>query len=261
MSEHRGELRVLVVDDVAEAADELARLLAGTPEVDSVSTATEPLAAIREIELHPFDAVFLDIAMPGLGGLELGSLLARLAAPPVIVFVTAHAEHAVNAYGVGAIDYLLKPVRAERLATAVSKVRRMVRGTHLVQQESAPETAEDLPVLTVESEGRTWYVRREDVRFVEASGDYVRLRTPSGRHPVRMPISRLEQQWAAAHFLRVHRSYLVDIRAVRELRSDSAGSLLARTDVGDVPVSRRHARQLRESLLHAAQNGLLEDTS
>ncbi|MHA6799360.1 LytR/AlgR family response regulator transcription factor [Bounagaea algeriensis] len=261
MTENHGELRVLVVDDVAEAADELARLLADAPEVDSVSTATDPLAAIREIETSSFDAVFLDIAMPGLGGLELGSLLSRLTTPPVIVFVTAYAEHAVNAYGVGAIDYLLKPVRAERLATAVSKVRRMVRGTHVVEQESNPDPGEDLPVLEVECEGRTWYVRRDDVRFVEANGDYVRLRTPTGRHPVRMPISRLEQEWTRAHFLRVHRSYLIDLRAVRELRSDSAGSLLARTDVGDVPVSRRHARHLRQSLLHAAQNGLLESTS
>jgi two-component system, LytTR family, response regulator len=93
------------------------------------------------------------------------------------------------------------------------------------------------------------------VRFAEAHGDYVRLHTPTGAHLVRIPISRLEQHWQPAGFTRVHRSYLLAVPAVRELRSDLSGGLLAHTDVGDVPVSRRHARELREQLLAAATRG------
>ncbi len=114
-----------------------------------------------------------------------------------------------------------------------------------------------MAALPVESAGRTRYVRRQDVRYVEAHGDYVRLHTGSGVHLVRMPISRLEEYWSEAGFVRTHRGFLVSLGAVRELRSDSAGGLLAHTDLGDVPVSRRHARQLRERLLHAAQRGEL----
>jgi DNA-binding LytR/AlgR family response regulator len=110
----------------------------------------------------------------------------------------------------------------------------------------------------VESAGRTHYIRRSDVQFVEAQGDYVRLYTKTGAHLVRMPISRLQEYWESAGFARVHRGFLVALGSVRELRSDSVGGLLAHTDLGDVPVSRRHSRELRERLLRAAQRGELD---
>ena len=112
--------------------------------------------------------------------------------------------------------------------------------------------------MPVELAGRTRFVRRDDVRFVEAHGDYVRLHTPSGTHTVRIGISRLEEYWERAGFVRVHRGFLLDMKAVRELRSDSTGGLLAHTDLGDVPVSRRHARELREHLLEAATRGAFD---
>ncbi len=206
-------LAVLAVDDVPPALTDLSRLLSASPEVSEVSTAADALSALRMIQNGRYDAVFLDIAMPGLDGLELASLLARLNEPPAIVFVTAYEQHAVAAFGIGAVDYLLKPVRTERLAEALGRVNR---------------------------------------------GDYVRLHATSGIHVVRMPISRLEEYWAPAGFIRVHRSFLVAVDAVRELRSDSVGGLLAHTDLGDVPVSRRHARDLREKLLAAAKSGQLD---
>ncbi|WP_020670985.1 LytR/AlgR family response regulator transcription factor [Amycolatopsis nigrescens] len=246
-------LRVLAVDDVPPALDELCQLLRDAPEVAEVAAAGDPLTALKIIQADRFDAVFLDIAMPGLDGLELASLLAKLTEPPVIVFVTAYDGHAVTAYGIGAVDYLLKPVRAERLSAALAKVTRMAGAAPSVQP-----TPDAMAALPVESGGRTRYVRRVDVQFVEAHGDYVRLHTPGGVHLVRMPISRLEEYWEGTGFSRVHRGFLVAVGAVRELRSDSAGGLLAHTDLGDVPVSRRHARELRERLLQAAQRGELD---
>ncbi len=246
------ELSVLAVDDVPPALDELCRLLRESPDVSEVAGAGDPLSALRMIQHGRFDAVFLDISMPGLDGLELASLLKKLSDPPAIVFVTAYEQHAVAAFGIGAVDYLLKPIRAERLADALARIDRMVPA-------AVPEALPDaMAALPVESAGRTRYVRRGEVSFVEAHGDYVRLHATSGVHVVRMPISRLEEYWSPAGFVRVHRGFLVALDAVRELRSDSVGGLLAHTDLGDVPVSRRHARDLRERLLAAARAGRLD---
>jgi DNA-binding LytR/AlgR family response regulator len=252
-------LRVLAVDDVPPALTELCTLLREAPEVAEVSGAGDALSALRMIQSGRFDAVFLDVAMPGLDGLELASLLAKLNDPPVIVFVTAYDKHAVAAYGIGAVDYLLKPVRAERLADALARVLRVVPVAPAEASSTQPAALPDaMAALPVESAGRTRYVRRNEVHYVEAHGDYVRLYTHSGVHLVRMPISRLEEYWEPAGFVRVHRSFLVALGAVRELRSDSVGGLLAHTDLGDVPVSRRHARELRERLLSAARRGQLD---
>ena len=247
-------MRVLAVDDVAPALAELSRMLRESPDVADVAEAGDPITALRLIQAGPFDAVFLDISMPGMNGLELGSLLARMTDPPVVVFVTAYEEHAASAYGIGAVDYLLKPVSAERLAAALARVRRF----GAAETAAPPPPVDALAAVPVELAGRTRFVRRDDVRFVEAHGDYVRLHTPSGAFLVRIPNSRLEEHWQPAGFSRVHRSYLLAVPAVRELRSDLSGGLLAHTDVGDVPVSRRHARELRELLLEAATRGEFE---
>ena len=255
-------LRVLAVDDVAPALVELRRLLEDSAEVGEVAVAGDPISALRQIQATRFDAVLLDISMPGLDGMELAALLGRMTDPPVVVFVTAYDEHAAAAYGLGAVDYLLKPVGAERLAAAMDRVRRFAAGrggpgaeAHL--ELSTPARVDALAAVPVELAGRTRYVRRDEVRFVEAHGDYVRLHTPTGAHLVRIPISRLEEHWQHAGFARVHRSYLLALAAVSELRSDLSGGLLAHTDAGDVPVSRRHARELREQLLAAATRGEL----
>ncbi|MCF7551075.1 LytTR family DNA-binding domain-containing protein [Pseudonocardia sp. WMMC193] len=245
-------LRVLAVDDVAPALAELSRLLAASSHVREVVPAGDALSALKLIKDARFDAVFLDISMPGMDGLELAGVLARMTDPPELVFVTAFEEHAVSAYGVGALDYLLKPVARERLDAALARIVRVARPA---AAQPPPPAVDELAAVSVELGGRTRYVRRADVRFAEAQGDYVRLHTRGGSHLVRMPISRLEEHWAAFGYVRVHRSFLLAVPAVQELRSDASGGLLAHTDAGDVPVSRRHARDLRDRLLEAAQRG------
>ena len=240
------QLRVLVVDDERPTLDELGYLLGRDPRVAEVRTSQSATDGLRVLREHDVDCVFLDIQMPGLSGLELAEVLLRFRTPPAIVFVTAHEEHAVDAFDLRAVDYVLKPVRAERLAEAV---RRVVEGS-----ERAPAAAPDVQI-PVERGGVTRFVDRGDVTHVEAQGDYARLHTPSGSHLVRVPLTTLEEEWAPAGFVRIHRSVLVAIGHVTEVRMDAGrcsvvvGSGAASVELG---VSRRNTRDLRDRLLHRA---------
>ena len=231
-------LRVLVVDDEQPALDELSYLLGSDERVREVvgcATATEGLRILRETDV---DAVFLDIQMPGLSGLELAEVLGRFKEPPPVVFVTAHEQHAVDAFELHAVDYVLKPVRAERLAEAV---RRIVSGTG---RRPAPEDTQ----IPVERGGVTRFVDRGDVAYVEAHGDYARLHTPAGdAFLLRIPLSTLEEEWRSAGFVRIHRSLLVSLAHVQEVRMDS-GRCTVVVAGQELAVSRRHTRELRDLL-------------
>ena len=242
-------LRILVVEDEPSTRAELAVRLEKLPPVGEVVCADGGDEAVRLLGGGSFDAAFLDIAMPGLDGMDVARILTRLSRPPTIVFVTAYDNHAVEAFGLGAVDYLLKPVRSERLAEAVGRIEHHRHGA-----VPAAETADDLAVIQVELAGRTMFIRRDDVAFVEAHGDYVRLRIGADSHLLRQSLSSLEQAWEASGFVRTHRSYLVNLSAVTELRVTSASGLVALTGAGEVPVSRRHSRLLRERLLQAAKS-------
>jgi DNA-binding LytR/AlgR family response regulator len=229
-------LRILVIDDERPALDELTYLLERDPRVAGVlgcDSATEALRVLQDLEV---DAVFLDIQMPGLTGLDLAQVLSRFRSPPPIVFVTAHEEHAVSAFELAAVDYVLKPVRAERLAEAV---RRLVdAGT------PAPSGDAQIPV---ERGGVTRFVQRSDITHVEAQGDYARLHTPEGSHLVRTPLSTLAEEWAPAGFVRIHRSLLVSLPHIEEVRTE-AGRVSVVVAGRELAVSRRHTRELRDLL-------------
>ncbi|MFG2639729.1 LytR/AlgR family response regulator transcription factor [Streptomyces sp. NPDC048370] len=253
-------LRVLAVDDEAPALGELLYLLRADPRIRSAEGATDATEALRRIgralEAGPdgdeaIDVVFLDIHMAGLTGLDLARLLAGFARPPLIVFVTAHEGFAVQAFDLKAVDYVLKPVRRERLAEAVRRVRELVHAT------AAPVTpAPAGPVATpehipVELGGITRFVAVDDIAYVEAQGDYARLHTDEGSHLVRIPLSTLEERWAARGFVRIHRSHLVALARIDELRLDG-GATSVRLGTTELAVSRRHARQLRDLLMRRA---------
>jgi DNA-binding LytR/AlgR family response regulator len=260
-------LRALVVDDEAPARDDLVWLLDREPAIGSVAVAGDATEALRVLQHEDIDVVFLDIRMPGLHGLDLARVLGRFAAPPDVVFVTAHEDHAVEAFELRACDYLLKPVRAERLQEALTRVRPRPEapgpdgpngpdgaGGHPDPDHgpAGPDdgTPDPYAVLTVELGGRTRFVARDDIRYAAASGDYARLHTSDDAHLVRVPLSVLEARWAAAGFFRIHRGYLVSLRAVTELRSITGRGTVVVVDGQELPVSRRLARGLKEALLH-----------
>lgn len=247
-------LRVLVVEDEQYTRLELTELLGDLPEIGEVTAADSGEAAVRLLGSGSFDAVFLDISMSGLDGMDVARVISMLSAPPAIVFVTASESHAIEAFGIGAVDYLLKPVRPERLVESVARLARLSRSGHGTTQASP---ADELAVVQIEHSRRTVFVRRDDIQYAEAHGDYVRLHTAEDTHLIRLSLSYLEEVWAAAGFVRVHRGYLVAIGWVHDLRVTSSAGLVACTPAGDVPVSRRHARGLKEQLIDAARSGLL----
>jgi DNA-binding LytR/AlgR family response regulator len=242
-------LNVLAVDDEPPALDELAYLLRADPAVASVRTASDALSALRTLEGGDVDGVFLDIRMPGLTGLDLAKVLARFAAPPPVVFVTAYDDAAVDAFALRAVDYLLKPVRADRLAEALRRIGAV--GATARPDDDRPAEEETVPV---ELGGVTRFVALSTVRFVEAHGDYARLHTADGTHLVRVPLTVLEERWARAGFVGIHRSYLVATAYLSELRVEPGGGHVVRVGTALLPVSRRHARELKDRLVRRARS-------
>ncbi len=246
-----GPLRLLAVDDEPPALDELAYLLRADARVSQVHTATDAVSALKALEQERVDGVFLDIRMPGLSGLELAGVLGRFAVPTPVVFVTAHDDAAVEAFSLRAVDYLLKPVRAARLAEAVGRVAEASRA------DAAPAEPAEAGTIAVELGGVTRFLQVSDVRYVEAQGDYARLHTGQGSHLVRVPLAALEERWAAVGFVRVHRSYLVAVGSITELRVEPGGGHSVRVGSGPgavlLPVSRRLARDLKDRLVHRAR--------
>ncbi|MFV0137352.1 LytR/AlgR family response regulator transcription factor [Streptomyces sp. HMX87] len=250
-------LRVLAVDDERPSLEELVYLLTADPRItaaEGAGDATEALRRInRALESGPdgpeaIDVVFLDIQMPGLDGLDLARLLTGFARPPLVVFVTAHEDFAVQAFDLKAVDYVLKPVRRERLAEAVRRAAEL-RGTALATAApNIPVHEPDPDHIPVELGGVTRFVAVDDITHVEAQGDYARLHTDKGSHLVRIPLSTLEERWRSRGFVRIHRRHLVALRHIGELRLD-AGTVSVLIGTEELQVSRRHARELRDLLM------------
>ena len=238
-------LRVLVVDDEAPAREELTWLLGKDPRVGTIRAASSGAEALRLLDGEPVDVLFCDIKMPGLDGLDLARVLARFAQRPHVVFVTAYERHAIDAFDLRATDYVMKPVRPQRLAEAV---RRVLEATSPAPE---PATRPDDETIAVELGGVVRFVQRSQVRYVEAQGDYARLHTATSSHLVRIPLTTLEERWASAGFVRIHRSTLVALPHVDELRIED-GRCLVRLGDRLLQVSRRHTKELRDRMVRSA---------
>lgn len=247
-------LTVLAVDDEAPALDELAYLLGEHPDIAEVFRASDATSALRELNQRSIDAVFLDLNMPGLSGLELAGVLANFSHRPAVVFVTAHDNKAVEAFDVGAVDYLLKPIRQSRLDEAVRRVLTTSADAAPTGDATQDADEDDSDVIPAELGGITQLVPRDTIGWVEAEGDYARLHSESGAHLVRIPLSTLESRWRERGFQRIHRSYLVALKLVVGVRTTD-GAVLVRLRANgaspavELPVSRRQARELRDRVI------------
>jgi two-component system response regulator AlgR len=245
-------LRVLIVDDEDLARLRLRSLLGDClqPPAEVVGECATAPAALQWLTQHPVDVVMLDIHMPGLDGLQLAQRLRQLPRPPLVVFITAHAEHALSAFELDAVDYLTKPVRRARLQEALARAaHRLGR----VTPASAPP-ASDEPVIIVNDRGRVIRVPVSEVLYLKAELKYVTLRTAHHSHVLDDSLTDLEQR-LGERFLRVHRNAIVAKRAVRALerRADEEGDSegwvvrVAPTDEW-LQVSRRQVAAVREAL-------------
>ena len=204
-------LVVLAVDDEKDGMDLLLERLEGNRYVRRVITAFDATEALRHLagddpELNArrdsgrpiVDAVFSDLKMPGLTGMEMAKVLAGFKPSPVLVFITGHGEgnDAVEAFELGAVDFIPKPCDQNRMDRAVQRVISKLRGDGLVGEapQVASEPADD-EVIPVELAGNTKLIPRSSVRWVEAQGDYARLFTTEGSHLVRIPLAQLEERW------------------------------------------------------------------
>jgi DNA-binding LytR/AlgR family response regulator len=238
-------ISVLIADDEQPAIDELAFLLGQDPRIGVIHQAVSGAEAIRLLTREPVDAAFLDIHMPGLTGFDLARAMQRFERRPALVFVTADEEGALEAFDLAAVDYLLKPVRSERLHRSVSRIVEALKAGAGAQSGTAASDQQP-EMIAVTLGGTTRMIRRDEVRYVQAQGDYARLHTEEASYLVRVPMADLERQWADA-FVRIHRSYLVAIPHLTRIRL-GADHPSVTVGAAELPVSRRLLPALRERL-------------
>ena len=208
-------LSVLIVDDEPLARDRMAALCAALPAIRIAGSAPDGERALDRIAALAPDIVLLDIAMPGLDGLGVAAALGRLPAPPAILFCTAHPHHAVAAFDLGAVDYLLKPVSADRLARAIARVRasrNAVRPVTAIAEEFWVPVRQDMVRISA-----------AEIDRIEAERDYMRLHVGTRSYLLHDTIAALERRLDPARFLRVHRSTILRRDRIAGLRHDGAG--------------------------------------
>lgn len=245
-------LKVLIVDDELLARSRLRTLLGECtdPRAEVVGEASNAVQAMEQIRRLPCDLVLLDIRMPGVDGMALAATLRQLAVRPMVVFVTAHAEHAVQAFELEAADYLTKPVRLERLQQALQKVQRL----RAANDVGATDDAGAGECLIIQERGRSERVALADVIYLKAELKYITVRTAEKEHIYDGALSDLEQKYAHL-FVRVHRNALVARRRVRAVEKhndpvDGEGWTVRLDGVDErLAVSRRQLAAVREALM------------
>jgi two-component system response regulator LytT len=233
-------IRALIVDDEAPARSELRYLLAAHPEVQVLGEAAGAVEALGLAREHAFDVVFLDVEMPGLTGVEAAPLVRERRNPPAVVFVTAHERYAVDAFAIEAFDYLLKPVDPDRLARVVERLR-----------DRTSESALPVEKIPVVASGGTELLDFDQVHYVNADGDYSRVHTYDRSYLCTASLGELEERLPGGRFVRIHRSYLVNlskVAGVRRAAPDRFRLQLADAEQTELDVARRQSRQLRERL-------------
>jgi DNA-binding LytR/AlgR family response regulator len=248
--------RVLVVDDERPALEDLGRLLETSPGVNDVVLAGGAAEALRLLAEAQFDVVFMDVRMPDIDGLELAKALQRFADPPALVFVSAFEDGAVSVFehGLQPLDYLMKPVSRARVDQALERLQsddpeRRAGGQRAASPNARTPSAGEIIPVEHQRGGTTRLLDRSTVLYVQAEGDYVRIHADSGRFLVRTALSDIEQRWGEHGFVRVHRSYVANLRRAVEIRPKLGGAVtIVMADGSEVPVARRHVADLRRRL-------------
>ena len=240
-------MKVVIADDEPLARERLRGLLAGQDDVQVVAEAGDGREALHACAEHDADLVLLDIAMPGIDGLEAARHLAAFEPRPAVVFCTAFDAHALSAFEAAAVDYLVKPVRAERLQAALERARTFIAGRDLAARNDGSRGNQARTHLCARLRGSLRLIPVEDVHYLQAEEKYVVVHHARGEDLVEESLKSLEEEFGE-RFVRIHRNCLVARHEIVELRRDPDGHVHAILRHGKQPleVSRRSVAQLRE---------------
>ena len=240
-------MKVLIVDDEKLARERLAALLEEEDVSLSVSLAENGKSCIEQASNESFDVVLLDIRMPGMDGIETASHLATVSAPPAIVFTTAYDDHAIEAFNANAVDYLLKPIRRERLAEALQRARlqQLARVTDLKNRLQPGASARTH--LSANIHGNIELIPVADIRYLQADNKYVSVGWPGHETIIDESLKTLENEFSE-RFVRVHRNALVAKEYIESLEKDAEGKSQVHMNGVDagIDVSRRHLHDIKQ---------------
>jgi two-component system LytT family response regulator len=241
-------MRALIIDDERLARQELKSLLAPYHEVEVVGECANAESAVQKIaELKP-ELLFLDIQMPGKNGFEL---LLELEHVPEVVFVTAYDEHALKAFEVNALDYLLKPVQAQRLGETIRKITSREKAeirTH-VPVQNQPEQLREQDQVFVKDGEKCWFVKLEEVRLFESEGNYVRIFFQTNHPLILRSLNYLDERLDPKVFFRASRKHILNLRWIESVENWFNGGLMVTLRGGEkVEISRRQASRLKEMM-------------
>lgn len=244
-------LTILAVDDEHTQLEDLARILRSSPAVEEVECAFDGNEALVKASAHRYDAIFLDVRMPGLDGLELARVLKRFASPPQLVFVSAYDAAAVDAFELAALDYLRKPVSRHRVDETIGRIvtaldRDRPEPSNGRGRDARVPSEHDMVAVASARTGAIRLVPRSEILYAQAHGDFVRIITGDGRYLLRATMAEIENRWAQFGFVRIHRQYVANLGQALELRPQLGGTAeLGFSADHAIPVARRHVAELR----------------
>lgn len=267
MTNKTNKIRTLISDDEPLAREELALLLRDDPEIDVIGSMSDGKAALEAIRSHRPDLVFLDIQMPELDGFEVLTALPH-AERPFAIFVTAYEQHAIRAFEVSAVDYLLKPYSNSRFMAALNRAKHWIRDRQrgeiaqrveqllacvrrLEKAEQVSSTSSDRMVL--KADGALHFLRPDEVVWLEAQGDFVKVQTNGKIQMVRETLQTMEKRLDPAVFLRIHRSFIVNLEHVKRVETALYGDYsVYMSDGSKLRLSRSYRSKLRALIRHTS---------
>lgn len=243
-------MRCLIVDDERLACELIAEYISKIPELELIGVKNNAIAAKSVLEQQPVDILFLDIQMPDLTGLELLRILKK---PPAVILTTAYSEYAVESYELDVVDYLVKPFEFERFFKAVSKA------IDKIKKDKPDEDFQKIPMLSspvpnkefffIKADAKIYKVNYEDILYIESLREYVRLHTSNQRIVSRLSLSKLEDMLPSQTFVRIHRTYIINIQHIKNIEGN-----MVRIGDKSLPVSKGKKEEFLQLI---EQQGLL----
>ncbi|MGQ0828392.1 MAG: LytR/AlgR family response regulator transcription factor [Bacteroidota bacterium] len=238
-------MKAIIIDDERLAREEIKKLLSAYPEIHVVGEAANADTAIEAIKQLKPDVLFLDIQMPGKSGFDL---LEEISGVPDIVFVTAYDEYAIRAFEVNALDYLLKPVQATRLAETVKKILNKDSSEKQEIKEQTQALNDNDQVFVKDGE-KCWFVKLSDIRLFESEGNYVRVHFEKNRPLILRSLNNLDERLNNRTFFRASRKHIINLKWVEGIENWFNGGLMVKLKGGEqIEISRRQAAKLKDMM-------------